>query len=162
MKDIFEVESELPAEIKISIELQDEEYFKGQRVSQVIISNVNQLLVALWEESGFYRIQRSTYDHQITYIADETGVPNNYHCTDLIGIKADPTDSSSFIQYFIARTETAINIIDTVKEKIYCLAEEPNYKHKFRKAAVIPKDIDFAFGSFKDKVNYQIIYVCDG
>ena len=43
---------------EIMIELQDERYFIGERVSQVINSNVNQLLVALWDKPGFFKIDR--------------------------------------------------------------------------------------------------------
>ena len=121
-------DTSIKSDIELSIVLQEDEvYFKDQRVSQVIQSNVNQLLVALWDKPGYYRIQRKSYENHVTYIPDETGVKHNYHCTDLVGISAD---NLSFIQYFIARTETAINIIDTVKEKVYCLSEEPSSNHK--------------------------------
>ena len=111
---------------KVTIELQQERYFSGQRVSQVVNSNVNQLLVALWEEKGFYKIDRRTSEKKVTLIEDETEIERNYHCTDLVGIRSENENHPSYIQYYIARTEAAINIVDTVKEKIYCLHREQN------------------------------------
>ena len=99
----------------------------------MINSNVNQLLVALWETPGFFKIDRRKAEQKITHIEDETRIPGNYHCTDLVGIRSDSEEQASYIQYYIARTEAAINIIDTVKEKVYCLTQERNYRHKFRK-----------------------------
>ena len=112
---------------KISIALQEERYFEGKRVSQVINSNVNQILVALWDEPGFFKIDRRTTEQKITKIEDTTNIPGNINCTDLVAIRSDSDDQPTYIQYYIARTQAAINIVDTVKEKVYCLIEERNY-----------------------------------
>ena len=108
-------------EIKVEIELQEERYFVGERVSQVVNSNVNQVLASIWDKPGFFKIERSINESQVTHIEDNTGVLGNDQCTDLIGIRTQSEDTASYIQYFIARTQSAVNIIDTVKEKMYCL-----------------------------------------
>ena len=90
-------------------------------MSQVINSNINQLLVALWDDPGYYKIERRQFDQKITYISDSGNVENNINCTDLIQISSENEDSMSYPQYFISRTKTAINVIDIVREKIYCL-----------------------------------------
>ena len=55
---------------------------------------------------------------------------------------------------------SSINIIDTVRDKIYCLYEEKNYKHKFRKATIIPRDFQVK-GAAKDQIQYQLVYVTE-
>ena len=143
----------------VTIELQEERYFEGQRVSQVINSNVNQLLVALWEEPGYFKIDRRRTGLEMTHIEDETNVANNFQCTDLVGLRCESDEAPSYVQYFIARTQAAINIVDTVKEKVYCLQQEPNYKFKYRKTVVMPRDIAITNGVAKDHIHYQIVYV---
>ena len=66
------------------MQLLAERYFEGRRVSQAINSNVNQLLVALWDEPGYYKVERRQYEHKITYIEDSSNIENNYNCTDLM------------------------------------------------------------------------------
>ena len=105
----------------ITIELLDECYFEGQRVSQVINSNINQLLVALWDDPGYYKIERRQYDKKTTYISDSGNIENNIHCTDLIQISSENEENMSYNHYFISRTKSAINVVDIVREKIYCL-----------------------------------------
>ena len=53
-----------------------------------------------------------------------------------------------------------MNIIDTVRDKIYCLQNELNFTHKFCKAAIIPSDIPVK-GANKDRIQYQIVYVTE-
>ena len=145
----------------MKITLQEERYFVGQRVSQVVSSNVNQLLVALWDEPGYIKLDRKRAELKLTYIEDKTRVPNNLRCTDLIGIWSDDAQVSSYMQYFVARTQAAINIIDIVKDKVYCLRVEENYRFMNRKTCVIPRDIPLTIGHLKDRIRYQIIYVTE-
>ena len=74
------VSEETEDEIKVEIELQEERYFVGERVSQVVNSNVNQILAALWNKPGFFKIERSINESQVTFIEDNTGVPGNDQC----------------------------------------------------------------------------------
>ena len=53
---------------EVTIELQEERYFIGERVSQVVNSNVNQLLVALWDKPGFLKIDRRRNEQKVTLI----------------------------------------------------------------------------------------------
>ena len=129
-------------------------------MSQVINSNINQLLVALWDDPGYYKIERRQFDQKITYISDSGNVENNINCTDLIQISSENEDNMSYPQYFISRTKTAINVIDIVREKIYCLYQERNYTHKFRKAASIPQNT-LVRGAQRDHIQYQLVYVTE-
>ena len=144
----------------ITIELLDECYFEGQRVSQVINSNINQLLVALWDDPGYYKIERRQYDKKTTYISDTGNIENNIHCTDLIQISSENEENMSYNHYFISRTESAINVVDIVREKIYCLYQEKNNTHKFRKATIIPRDL-LVKGAHRDRIQYQLVYATE-
>ena len=54
-------------------------------MSQVIETNVNQLLVTLWDDPGYYKIDRKHGENTtITYIENYEEIEDNINCTDLI------------------------------------------------------------------------------
>ena len=131
--------------IKSTLILLDEErYLLGRRVSQVVSSSLNQILATVWDEPGVWKIDRNSNESEVTLIEDDTHIEGNIHCTDLISIQQANSESPNYRQYFIARTEVAINIVDADRNKIYCLALEPNCPSKFRKTSVIPSNIELS------------------
>ena len=107
------------------------------------------------------KIDRRRNEQKVTLIEDDTEIPSNHQCTDLIGIRTNGDEAPSYIQYFIARTLSAINIIDTVKEKMYCLQVDQNYRYKFRKTVCIPRSIPYVNGVVRDMIQYQVLYVSE-
>ena len=138
--------------------LHEERYFEGKRVSQVIASNLNQILATVWDEPGVWKIDRTSNEIEVTLIEDDTNIEGNINCTDLISIQQANSESPNYFQYFIARTAVAINIVDTSRNKIYCLALEPNCLSKNRKTSVVSTDIQLSVMP-KDSVEFQVIYV---
>ena len=59
------------SKFKVTINLIKERYFEGQRVSQIANTNVvNQLLATIWDDSGYYKINRKQDEFKISYIED--------------------------------------------------------------------------------------------
>ena len=127
-------------------------------MSQVISSNLNQILATVWDEPGVWKIDRTSNEIEVTLIEDDTNIEGNINCTDLISIQQANSESPNYFQYFIARTAVAINIVDTNRNKIYCLALEPNCLSKFRKTSIVSTDIELSVMP-KDSVEFQVIYV---
>ena len=126
---------------KATIELKEERYFEGQGVARVANCNVNQLLVALWDVPGYYKLERATFEHTCTLIGDRTRIEGNFQCTDLVPLGAPSDDQPQFVQYFVARTLAAVNIVDTVRERVYDLERDPGLRQKTATMHVIPRDV---------------------
>lgn len=56
---------------------------RGKRISQVAELSSHTLIVARWEENGYYFIDRSAIVPNPVKIED-TNIENNLHCTDLV------------------------------------------------------------------------------
>ena len=79
------------------------------------------MLVTLWDDSGYYKIDRKQDEFKMSYIEDKNNIEYNINCTDLIQVSTENEENASYQSYFISRTKSAINLIDTTREKAYCL-----------------------------------------
>lgn len=66
---------------EIKLKALEERYFESQRVTQVIQLDRYTLLCALWEESGFWLLERQT--QELTKIEDTSMDGLNLGCSDL-------------------------------------------------------------------------------
>ena len=131
-------------------------------MSQVIETNVNQLLVTLWDDPGYYKIDRKQGENTtITYIEDYGGIEDNVNCTDLIQISTENEENASYQHYIISRTKSALNIIDTIKDKVYCLYQERNYLNKLSKVTIMARDFNIKGTYNKDKIQFQLVIVTE-
>ena len=55
-------------------------------MSQVISSNLNQILATVWDEPGVWKIDRTSNEIEVTLIEDDTNIEGNINCTDLISV----------------------------------------------------------------------------
>jgi hypothetical protein len=62
-------------------------YLKGRRVSQFIELNEDELLISVWDESGYYFINRKSIVPEPIKIQDSNSLSGKY-CTDLIKLPA--------------------------------------------------------------------------
>jgi hypothetical protein len=108
------------------------------------------LLATIWNKSGYQLIHRfanSDSDDDILLIRDtkETSVNKGWFCTDLV-----PLPNST--QFFLSRTQNAVNLIDVVNNKIHKLVDCPNSVQKFQKMSlVVHNETDL------DKVKLSIV-----
>jgi hypothetical protein len=106
------------------------------------------LLATIWNKSGYQLIHRfSDSDDSILLIRDtkETSLNKGWFCTDLV-----PLPDST--QFFLSRTQNAVNLIDVVNNKIYKLVDCPNSVQKFQKMSLVVHD-----ETNLDKVKLSII-----
>ena len=149
------------SKFKVSINLIKERYFEGQRVSQIINTNVvNQLLVTIWDDSGYYKIDRKQDEFKMSYIEDLSNIEDNNNCTDLIQVSTENEDNASYQSYFISRTQNAINLIDTTRERAYCLYKVKNYCNKLRKTTIVPRDL-IVKGVYNDRIQFQLVFIVE-
>lgn len=82
---------------------EQESYLDKKRVSQVAELTNNTLIVAVWDESGYYYIDRSSIVPNPVKIEDTT-MKMNFYCTDLVNlpipkVSTNAARSKLFLKY---------------------------------------------------------------
>ena len=140
---------------------------------------MDQLLVTVWNKPGYLLVERMTKlssDEEQNYpdkkkrdciclISAENTVQKDWFCTDLVPLAPGVLD-----QFYVARSQSSLNLVDITAGKVYPLSVQPNPLQKFQKLAVIHhgglKGTDFKRKKQDkdkdlDKVKISIIYTIE-
>lgn len=123
---------------EILLDVSDEKYFEGKRVSQVIQLERYSCLVAIWDEPGYYFLERS--NKTVVKIEDHSFDNNNVACNDLFLFDAGKNSLNSKFRnaFAVSRTLNAINFIDIKGQTVHTMLEVKNSSSRNQRMILLP------------------------